>query len=117
MTRILHITTDAAWTAAQADGSFVDPSLEAEGFIHCSTPEQVLIPANERFAHQSDLILLVIDPEILTERLVYEDCYESGHAFPHVYGPINPDAVTHTVAFPCSPDGTFTLPDLSAPDS
>jgi len=111
---LLHITTPAAWADAQERGDYRDPSLDAEGFIHCSTPEQVLIPANERFAGRDDLCLLVIDAEALTERLVYEDCYESGHEFPHVYGPINLDAVTTTVAFPCGDDGTFTLPALPA---
>jgi len=107
---LLHITTPAAWADAQRDGSYRDPSLETEGFIHCSTPQQVLIPANERFGGRSDLCLLVIDPDALTERLVYEDCYESGMEFPHVYGPINLEAVTETVAFPCRADGTFDLP-------
>lgn len=108
---ILHITTDDLWQVGRDANTYRDPSLDTEGFIHCSTPEQVLIPANERFAGRNDLILLVIDPAGLTERLVYEDCYESGHAFPHVYGPINPDAVTTTVPFPCNADGTFTLPE------
>jgi len=112
---ILHITTEQAWTAAQAAGAFSDPSLESEGFIHCSTPEQVLIPANERFAGRKDLILLVINPDLLSERLVFEDCYETGLQFPHIYGVINPDAVTDTIAFPCQVDGTFELPRILTP--
>lgn len=107
---LLHITTPDAWAQAQRTGTYTDPSLDAEGFIHCSTPEQVLIPANERFAGRTDLCLLVIDADALTERLVFEDCYETGMEFPHVYGPINIDAVTATVDFPCSTDGSFALP-------
>ena len=107
---ILHITTDAAWSSAQSAGAITDPSLDSEGFIHCSTAAQVLIPANERFAGRADLILLVIDPALLTQRLVFEDSYGSGHEFPHVYGPINPDAVLRSVPSPCRDDGTFVLP-------
>jgi len=108
--RILHITTEADFTAADPAVGYVDPSLATEGFIHCSTPEQVLIPANERFGGRDDLVLLVIDPARLTAELVYEDCYESGMAFPHVYGPIDIASVVRIVPFPCSADGTFTLP-------
>lgn len=107
---ILHITTDAAYKAADPERGYLDPSLDAEGFIHCSTPAQVLIPANERFAGRTDLVLLVINPAALTSDLVYEDCYESGMAFPHIYGPIDVAAVTRIVTFPCGPDGTFELP-------
>ena len=96
--------------AAETDGKYVDPSLTVEGFIHCSTIEQVLIPANERFAGRDDLVLLVIDLERVPSHTVFEDCYESGRAFPHIYGPIPVTAVTRVVPFPCEPDGTFQLP-------
>lgn len=108
---LLHIAPRARWAAALTNGSaYTDPSLDAEGFIHCSTPEQVLIPANERFVGQSDLVLLVIDPARLDAELVFEDCYESGMEFPHVYGPIPTAAVTDVVDFPPNDDGTFDLP-------
>lgn len=107
---ILHITTDAAFAAADPARGYVDPSLEVEGFIHCSTPAQVVIPANDRFAGRDDLVLLVIDPAALTAELIYEDCYESGMEFPHVYGPIDVAAVTRIVNFPRADDGTFSLP-------
>lgn len=110
MTQILHITNMKAWETAVAAGEYRADSLASEGFIHCSTPAQVLMPANAMFAGQTDLILLLIDPVKLAAELVYEDCYESGHQFPHIYGPLNLDAVTGFVQFPPNPDGTFALP-------
>ena len=110
MTTILHITTEKDWQTAVAAGEYRADSLEKEGFIHCSTVEQVLMPANQMFAGQPNLILLTIDPTKLTARLVYEDCYETGYQFPHIYGPLNLDAVTGFVEFPPNPDGTFSLP-------
>ncbi len=109
---VLHMAPLDGWTVATeaGDGIYVDPSLEAEGFIHCSTAEQVLIPANERFAGRTDLVLLVIDLTQVPSETIFEDCYESGHKFPHIYGPIPVAAVTTVLPFPCEPDGTFRLP-------
>ena len=110
---ILHITSGADWGASSRD---LEPeSLSTEGFVHCSDPSQVLFPANALFAGQSGLILLVVDVSRLTAPLVYEDCYASGQAFPHVYGALERAAVVATFAFEPGPDGTFTLPaDLVA---
>lgn len=109
---ILHIAHRQDWETALADSRYTHPSLATEGFIHCSTPEQVLGPANELFRGQNDLILLVIAPERLEADLVYEDTTGAGQAFPHIYGPINLDAVDRVVAFPPQADGSFTLPAL-----
>lgn len=109
---ILHITHAADWQNARAAGEYRLDTLDTEGFIHCSTPEQVLRPANEFFAGQQGLVLLVIDPARLTANLVYEDLYETGVDFPHIYGPLNLDAVTAVVPFEPLPDGTFELPHL-----
>ncbi len=109
---ILHITTRADWEGAQALGDYRLDTLTTEGFIHCSTPEQVLGPANEFYKGQADLVLLVIDPARLLADLVYEDSYDSGTAFPHIYGPLNLDAVTRVIPFPPLSDGTFVLPLL-----
>ena len=107
---LLHITSTDRWNVAVADGVLIDPSLEQEGFIHCSTPDQVLIPANERYAGRRDLVLLVIDPAGVEAEIVFEDSYDSGVTFPHVYGPIPTDAVRRVIEFPPEPDGRFRLP-------
>lgn len=107
---LLHITSAEQWNVAIADGVLIDPSLEREGFIHCSTPDQVLIPANDRYAGRRDLLLLVVDPSAIDAEVVFEDSYGSGIAFPHVYGPIPTDAVRGVVDFPPGPDGRFRLP-------
>lgn len=109
---IVHITTHVDWESAQALGEYRLDSLEKEGFIHCSNPDQVLGPANEFFHGRQDLVLLLIDPSRLSAELVYEDTQETGMAFPHVYGPLNLDAVIGVVPFPARPDGSFDLPPL-----
>lgn len=109
---ILHIAHKREWETAVTTGQYTADSLEIEGFIHCSTPEQVLIPANEHFRGQTDLLLLCIDPGLLSAPLVYEDCYETGLLFPHIYGALNTSAVLKVAEFPPLADGSFVLPLL-----
>jgi uncharacterized protein (DUF952 family) len=88
-------------------------SLEEEGFVHASYREQVLDVANNLFAGETGLVILCIDPSRVTvpiqEDLVeFPEGTESRH--PHMYGPLNLDAVVRVLPFPPQPDGTFTLP-------
>ncbi len=109
---LLHIISIDGLDSARREGQIAPASLESEGFVHCSYPEQVLTPANERYAGQSDLLLLVLDPERIPHELVVEDSYGSGTAYPHIYGPIPVAAIDREVPFPPNADGTFDLPNL-----
>ncbi len=112
MSILLHICPRADYEAAVASGSgeYRPASLAAEGFVHCSTPAQVLGPANALFRGQTGLVLLVLDAAKVVAPVVYEDLYGHGAAFPHVYGPLNLSAVTDVLPFEPGPDGTFSLP-------
>ena len=117
---IFHITSRTAWDAAQKRGDYRAESLTAEGFIHCSTLAQVLPVADNFYKNQSGLILLVIEPTLLASALKWEPPsggtpppgVTAGDQFPHIYGPINLDAVAKVVDLNQNADGTFTLPDL-----
>ena len=106
---ILHICSAADWLASR-DGHYRCPSLEREGFIHCSTPEQVIEVASHLFRGRRGLVLLVIDADRVTAEVRREDG-GNGKFYPHIYGPLNVSAVAEVVAFEPNPDGGFTLPD------
>ena len=94
---ILHITTRAAWDDAVAGAApYTHPSLEAEGFIHCSTDAQLPGTLDRHFAgtDRTALVALVVDPARLPAdaELRWEPS-TGGEDFPHVYGPIPLDAV------------------------
>ncbi len=111
---LVHIAPRAAWDVAQARGDYRAASLDAEGFIHCSTPEQVLRVADARYAGQAGLVLLCIAAEAVAAPIRYEDCYASGEAFPHLYGPLNLEAVVEVVDFPPGAAGRFAMPPRAA---
>jgi uncharacterized protein (DUF952 family) len=107
---ILHITTRPAWDAARAAGRYEAPSLAAEGFIHLSSPDQVVRVADARYSGASDLVLLCVDAGRLAAPLRDETSDAGAETFPHLYGPLNLDAVVAVVPFPEAGDG-FGLPD------
>ena len=108
---IFHITSQAAWAGAQKNGQYAADSLADQGFIHCSKAHQILRVANLIYAGQHGLVLLVIDPVRLTSELRWEPGADlATELFPHVYGPINLDAVVNVLAFDPGTDGKFHLP-------
>ncbi|MDB9495630.1 DUF952 domain-containing protein [Spirulina major CS-329] len=112
---IFHITPRTAWNAAQAQGDYRPPSLATEGFIHASTLEQAIATANRFFVGQEDLVLLRIERDRLHAELKWEAVPDHG-TFPHLYGPLNLDAVTAVYPLTADPHHGFTLPpDLQSP--
>jgi uncharacterized protein (DUF952 family) len=89
---LLHIATPAEWEAARAAGEVVPPSLAAEGFVHCSTRDQLPTTLARHFAGAGDLVLLVLDPDALGAEVRWEESH-AGERYPHVYGPIPAAAV------------------------
>ena len=90
---IYHVTTRPEWEAAQEQGFYVAPSLDSEGFIHCSTEGQVEGVLERYFANVTDKVKLTLDTSRLTSKLQFDLAPSVGEEFPHIYGPINLDAV------------------------
>jgi uncharacterized protein (DUF952 family) len=110
MSVVFHIATQVEWELALAAGAYRTGSLAAEGFIHCSTAEQVAGTANRLFAGRTDLVLLFIHCERLDVALRYEPVVDPpGAVFPHVFGPIDTAAVFEVAALEPGADGRFDL--------
>lgn len=115
MNLILHITPYKNWVKAVEAGAYRTDSLHREGFIHCSTRNQVIGVANSAFHGEHGLVLLCIDADEVEAEIRYEDCYDTGKKFPHIYGPLNISAVVQVVPFIPDTDGKFALPQALAP--
>lgn len=110
---IFHIVSRSDWETAKKKGSYEPASLKKEGFIHFSKTDQILKVANSFYKGNSDLIILKVDPEKLKHELKMEPPLEapmSGILFPHLYGPLEIEAVEGEIDFPCNDDGSFDLP-------
>lgn len=108
MPAIYHVTTQTEWRSAYLAGVYKPESLSTEGFVHCCTEDLFAHVANFHFKNRGGLVVLEIDPDKLAAELKWEDV--DGHKFPHVYGPIQVDAVIREVDLTPNSDGLFEFP-------
>lgn len=114
MPPVYHITEVTTWAEAQRVGHHAPPSLELEGFIHLSRPEQVVGTADLYYRGRADLVLLEIEASALGEALRFEAAANGRGVFPHLYAPLPVSAVRRVLPMPCRADGGFD--DPTAPD-
>jgi uncharacterized protein (DUF952 family) len=107
---IFHIIPQAAWQAAKEKGSYEPSSLAKQGFIHFSLAKQICAVADFNYRGATDLLLLEIDEALVSHEMKYEDLWNEGQDYPHLYGPLDVNAVVHVHTFPSQVDGTFKLP-------
>jgi uncharacterized protein (DUF952 family) len=94
---IFHLALRPDWEAARAAGGPYEISTRGKklheiGFIHaCQTHDQVDRVRRAFYADLDDLVLLVIDPTLLTAPVRHEPA--DGDIYPHIYGPVPLDAV------------------------
>jgi uncharacterized protein (DUF952 family) len=112
---IYHITTAGEWERALEDGQYAmstrGRTLAEEGFIHASTADQVAPVANTfyRGANVPGLVVLVIDVDRVEPDVRYEQVPGFSQPFPHIYGPLNTDAVVATPQLEPGPDGDYSF--------
>jgi uncharacterized protein (DUF952 family) len=97
------------WDAAQETGQYVPADFDAEGFIHASTPQQLAAVAEKHYRGRSDLVLLYISTERVRAEIRYEG-RPGGEQYPHIYGPLNVDAVVRTLELRPAADGSYIVP-------
>ncbi len=117
---ILHLCTREELAAARAEGARRPPSLDEVGFVHCSDPGTVHLPASRLYAGRDDVVVLVVDPARLAAHGVpvrwepgvgpqgTED--SRGPWFPHAYGALPMDAVVAVHDLGAEQDGSFRPP-------
>ena len=97
---IFHLISRQGFDS-QSDSEFIlDDANLAFGFIHCCTAEQ-LPGVIERYfpGDNSNLLVVELNPETLTEELKWEPATDSDGLFPHIYGPINRSAIVGVQSF------------------
>ena len=91
---IYHIVLPDVWAAFDTD-LYMAKSLETEGFIHCSFADQLEGVIERYYKGAGRIVVLEIDTERLMSRMIKEPS-TNHEIFPHIYGPINRDAIVRT---------------------
>lgn len=107
---IYHMLPVAIWNAQSSDAPYEGDTLATEGFIHCTNEQELLVKVANNFYRDTPgpFVILYIDEAAINAEVRWE---EAGmHTFPHIYGPLNLDAVTKVIPFPQRADGVFEMP-------
>lgn len=110
---IYHCSLVSDWTAATAAGEYTvstrGRTLAEEGFLHASYARQVDGVLSRYYADVTEpMVLLVIDPDVLTVPLVPESPPGADEQFPHIYGPLDPAAVVEVAPLVRGESGWIT---------
>jgi uncharacterized protein (DUF952 family) len=107
---LYHIAPAKDIERAARSGRYAPPSLETDGFVHCSYAQQVGTIAARLFRGHTNLLLLEIDPNRLEVPVVAVRAADADDVFPHVYGPLPMSAVLAIRELRCRADGSFDMP-------
>ncbi|MER2493158.1 DUF952 domain-containing protein [Catenovulum sediminis] len=104
---IYLIASEAEYQASQISGQIIRDSLQAEGFIHASPKSQLNRVANKFYKNTQSPLILVVDKTKITSPVKWEPA--KGGLYPHIYGPLNIDAVVKTEAIALNESGEFFI--------
>lgn len=90
---IYHITTQLQWYKALQLGYYEADTLAKEGFMHCSTADQVAGVLERYYQGATGLVKLTIQKDKVDRPLVFELAGSINEVFPHIHGPLNLTAV------------------------
>lgn len=102
-----HLVPSPVWQERGSAATFVPEAYEQDGFIHTTNGLDPLLDVANRY-YTSDTrpyMVLVLDTTRLTSELRYDD---DARIFPHIYGPLNIDAVIGSLAIDRDSEGRFT---------
>lgn len=102
---IYHIVTPEWWRQFEGKTHYESETLQQEKFIHCSTFEQLQPTLQRHFTDFSTVYILKLETAQLEHQPIFELAPAVGESFPHIYGPINLNAVLTISEIHNSPDG------------
>ncbi len=108
---MFHLVPAEYYRDCDSAAVYTPASFETDGFIHCTDGvDNVTSIGNAHYKDDRRMyIVLVIDRTKVRAEIKYED---PARVYPHIYGPLNRDAITDIVPILRASDGTFLRPNL-----
>lgn len=113
---IYHLAPAERWHTWDAERPYLPAEFDTDGFIHCTGEADVMLKVANRFYRTvpGAFVLLEIDPDALDAPLRWEppadplpNSQPLAESFPHIYGPLNQNAVVAVHDVRRAADGTF----------
>lgn len=107
-----HLTSREWLDSQNPSAGYLPEGFEHEGFIHCTDGAAALAASGNRHlaGDPREHVIVVIDVSRIESEVKYEDEHR---IYPHIYGPLNRDAIVDVRPAPRDKDGTFLVPDLA----
>lgn len=107
---IYHLVLHRYWNRQPPGADYVPAPFATDGFIHCTKGAAEMARVANRMYRQvrGPHVYLYIDSRKVKVKIKYED---PGRKYPHIYGPLNRDAIVAMRIARRRPDGRFLPPD------
>lgn len=101
-----HLAPSEVWDAQKSRALYLPEAYDADGFIHCTDGLDRLLEVANMFymADSRSYTALVLQVNDITSPVRYDDAEK---LFPHIYGPLNTNAVRGELTVDRAGDGTF----------
>ena len=104
---IYLLSSHAEYQQSLDKGTLTRDSLSDEGFIHATPRSQLNRLANKYYKAKIQPLILVVDKALILPEVKWEPA--TGGLYPHIYGPLNMNAVTRIEEISLNKDGNFYL--------
>ncbi|HEY8092405.1 MAG TPA: DUF952 domain-containing protein [Acidimicrobiales bacterium] len=117
---ILHLLLSSTWQDHLGEEHYLPASYGADGFVHCSGTDDVMLAVANRYyrdaptADGDELVVWEVDESLLRSEVRWEapdpappPGVPPGTLFPHVYGPLELNAVVRVRRLVRDRGGTF----------
>lgn len=104
-----HGTPAAYYDSLDHSQPYVPADFERDGFIHCTDGQRRLAETLSRYYADvpGEWLVLYVDLDLVTAEVKYDD---PERVFPHIYGPLNRDAILTVKTISRMDDGRFLTP-------
>jgi uncharacterized protein (DUF952 family) len=109
---VYHLVPREEFERQDPAADYLPVAFPTDGFIHLTEGADELAAVGNRYYRDDPrpFVALVIDLNRVRAPVRYED---PRRVYPHVYGPLNRDAIVAVLDVPRQPDGTFLRPNSS----
>lgn len=104
---IYLLSSQDEYQQALQSGQLLRDSITTEGFIHACPKNQLNRVANKFYKNTHKPLLLTVEKEKISSTVKYEPA--KGGLYPHIYGPLNINAVIKAEPISTNANGEFEL--------